>query len=104
VREWLGEHRSGDDDVVGGGARSDRPVAPSAGEDLFEEVSDLGLKCGDLLIVDDGDAVEREDEFVVGRDRLFEEVLECRGARLVAQRGGGRVLQDEVEGAQRQSL
>jgi hypothetical protein len=36
VREWLGEHRSGDDDVVGGRVWSDGPVAASACEDLFE--------------------------------------------------------------------
>ena len=84
VREWLGEHRSGDDDVVGGGVCSDGPVAASAGEDLFEEVPDLGLKRDDLLVVDDGAAVEREDEVVAGRDRLFEELGECRGGRLVA--------------------
>ena len=99
VREWLGEHRSGDDDVVGGGVWSDGPVAASAGEDLFEEVSDLVLKRGDLVVVDDGAAVEREDELVAGRDRLVEELRECRGGRLVAQRGGARVLQDEVKGA-----
>src|SRR3979411_706198 len=36
VREWLGGHRSGDDDVDRGGVGSDRPVAASAGEDLLE--------------------------------------------------------------------
>ena len=36
VREWLGEHRSGDDDVVGGGVWSDGPVVASAGEDLLK--------------------------------------------------------------------
>ena len=61
------------------------------------------MKRGDLLVVDDGAAVEREDELVAGRDRLFEELRERRGRGLVAQRGGARVLEDEVEGAQRQS-
>jgi hypothetical protein len=103
VREWLGEHRSGDDDVDGGGVWSDGPVAASASEDLFEQVPDLGSKHDDLLVMDDGAAVEREDEFVAGRDRLFEELCERRGGRLVAQRGCARVLQDQVEGPQRQS-
>ena len=52
--------------------------------------------------MDDGAAVEREDELVAGRDRLFEEPRERRGGRLVALRGGTRVFKDEVEGAERQ--
>ena len=63
-----------------GWRRVDGPVAPSAGEDLFEEVPDLGLERGDLLVVDDGAAVEREDKVVAGRDRLFEEVSSAAGA------------------------
>src|ERR1700727_544444 len=102
VREWLGEHRSGDDDVVGGGVWPDGPLAASADQDLFEEISDLALKRGDLLVVDDGAAVEREDELVARLDRLFEELQEYRGGRLVAQCGRAGVLQDEVEGPQRQ--
>ena len=74
VREWLGEHRSGDDDVDRGGVWLDGPVAASAGEDLLEEVPDLALERDDLLVMDDGAAVEREDELVAGRDRLFEEL------------------------------
>ena len=102
VREWLGEHRSGDDDVDGRGVWSNRPFAASAGEYLFEEVSDLGSYGDDRLVMDDGAAVEREDELVAGCDRLVEELLECRGGRPITVRGGTRVLQDEVEGAQRQ--
>jgi hypothetical protein len=98
-RERLGEHRSSDDDVVGGGVWSDGPVAASAGEDLFEDVSDLGLKRDDLVVMDDRAAVEREDELVAGRDRVVKELRECCGGRLVAQRGGARVLQDETERA-----
>jgi hypothetical protein len=48
-------------------------------------------------------AVERENELVAGRDPLFEEPREGRGGRLVVQRSGARVHQDELEGAQRQS-
>lgn len=102
MREWLGEHRSGDDDVDRGGVWPDGPVAASAGQDLLEEVSDLALERDDLLVMDDGAAVEREDELVAGRDRLFEEPREDRGGRLVALRGGTRVFKDEVEGAERQ--
>src|SRR4051812_26479623 len=36
VREWLGEHRSGDDDVDRGDVWPDGPVAASTGEDLLE--------------------------------------------------------------------
>ncbi len=36
VREWLGEHRSGHDDVAGCDVGSDGPVPASAGEELFE--------------------------------------------------------------------
>ena len=103
VRERLSEHRSGDDDVGRFGVRADGPVAASAGEDLFEQVPDFGLKRDDLLVVDDRAAVEGQDEFAAGRDRLFEELGQCRGSRVVALGGGARVLQDEVEGAQRQS-
>ena len=56
VREWLGEHRPGDDDVDRGGVWSDGPVAASTGEDLLEEVPDLGLKRDDLPVMDDGAA------------------------------------------------
>ena len=55
-----------------------------------------------FLVIDDGAAVEGEDQLVACRDRLFEELLECRGGRVVAMRGGARVLQDELEGAQSQ--
>jgi len=42
--------------------------------------------------MDDRAAVEGEDQLIAGRDRPFEELLECRGGRLVAQRGRARVL------------
>jgi hypothetical protein len=93
----LGEHRSGDDDVGRGGVWSDRPVAAPAGEDLLEELPDLGSKRDDPLVIDDGATVERQDELVAGRDRLFEESRECHWGWLVAQRGGTRVLQDQLE-------
>ena len=57
VREWLGEHRSGDDDVDRRRVWSDGPLAASAGEDLSEEVSDLGLNRGNPFVLDDGAAV-----------------------------------------------
>jgi hypothetical protein len=102
VWEWLGEHRSGDDDVARGGVWSDGLVAASAGEDLLEQLPDLGAERDDLLVMDDGAAVEGQDQLIAGRDCLFEELLEGRGGRLVAERGGARVLQDELEGAHRQ--
>ena len=102
VRERLGEHRSGDDDVDRSSVWPDGPVAASAGEDLPEEVSDLALEGDNLLVMDDGTAVEREDELVAGCDRLFEKPGEGRGGRLVAPRGGTRVFKDKVEGAERQ--
>ena len=102
MREWLGEHRSGDDDVYRGSVWPDGPVTASAGEYLLEEVSDLGLERDDLVVMDDGAAVEREDELVAGRDRLFEESRKGRGGRLVALCGGTRVLKDEMEGAEGQ--
>src|SRR5580658_3411071 len=79
VREWLGEHRSGDDDVDRGGVCADGPVAASTGEDLLEQVPDLGSKRDDLPVIDDGATVKRQDELVACRDRLFEELLECLG-------------------------
>jgi len=97
----LGEHRSGDDDVVGGGVGSDGPVVAPASEDLLEELPDLDLKRDDPLVIDDGATVKREDEFVARRDCLFEESRKGGGGRLVALRGGARVLQDELERAQR---
>ena len=39
VREWLGEHRAGDDDVDRRGVWPDGPVTPSASEDLLEKVA-----------------------------------------------------------------
>jgi hypothetical protein len=50
------------------------------------------LKRGDLLVMDDGAAMERENELVAGRDRLFEELCECCGDRLAALCGGPCVL------------
>jgi hypothetical protein len=44
----------------------------------------------------------RTCSIVAGRDRLFEEPREGRGDRLVALRGGTRVFEEEVEGAERQ--
>ena len=85
--ERLGEHRSGEDDVDGDDVFSDGPLVASAGQNLFEEVSDFGLKRADLLVVDDGAAMEWEDEFVAGGDRLFEELDEGSRGRLVAQCG-----------------
>jgi hypothetical protein len=48
VREWLGEHRSGDDDLDRGDVWSDGPVAASMGENLFEQVPDLVPKRDDF--------------------------------------------------------
>ena len=98
----VGRASLGDDDVGGGGIWSDGPFPAAADKDLFEEVSDLALERDDLIVIDDGAGVEREDKLLAGRDRLFEEPREGRGGRLVADRGGTRVLEDEVEGAQRQ--
>jgi hypothetical protein len=92
VQEWLGEHRSSDDDVARCGVRSDRPVAASPGKNLLEQPPDFGPKRDDLLVIDDGATVKRQDELVACRDRLLEELRERRGGRLVAQRGGARVL------------
>ena len=100
--ERLGEHRSGEDDVDGDDVFLDGPLVASAGQNLFEEVLDFGLKRADLLVVDDGAAMEWEDEFVAGGDRLFEELDEGSRGRLVAQCGDPCVLEHEVEGAQRQ--
>ena len=101
MREWLGEHGSGDDDVAWGGVWLDGLVAGSTGEYLLEQAPDLGLKRDDLLVMDDRAAVEGKADFFAGCDRLFEELRECGGGWLVALRGGERVLQDEVEGAER---
>src|SRR5471030_1154996 len=62
VREWLGEHRSGDDDVDRGGVWSDGPVAACTGEDLLEQVPDLGLERDDFLVIDAGATVKGQDE------------------------------------------
>ncbi|MGA2928227.1 MAG: hypothetical protein ABSG43_19965 [Solirubrobacteraceae bacterium] len=103
VREWLGEHRPGDDDVDRGGVWSDCPVAASTDEDLLELVPDLGPERDDFLVINDRAPVKGEDQIIACRDRPVEELLECRGGGLVAQRGGARMLKDELEGAQRQS-
>jgi hypothetical protein len=102
VREWLGEHRSGDDDVDGGDIAADGPVATSAGKDVFEQVADLGPQPDGRLVEADGATVQGEDEIVAGRDRLLEEALERVGGRPIAVGGGACVVKDEAVGALRQ--
>ena len=46
--------------------------------------------------------MKREDELVAGGDRLFEELRERDGGWLISSVPPARMLEDEVEGAQRQ--
>ena len=79
VREWLGQHRPGENDVAGGDVAANRPFTAPAGEYLLEELTNLGAKCRYPLIGDDRAAVQREDQVVAGRNRLLEEMRERRG-------------------------
>jgi hypothetical protein len=60
MRKRLGKHRPSDDDVNRGGVAADGAFFPSMGQNLFEQVADLGSKRNGPLVDGDGSTVRLE--------------------------------------------
>lgn len=102
MRQRLGENRSGDDDVLGGGVHQDGAILATASQDLSQGDPDLTLQRACLAVEHDRPAVQGHDQLFATLDRLLKEPTDRldRGSFVAGSRP--RVSEDEVERAMAQ--